>query len=153
MTTLWNESLYKAWSIIIQHILPDVGFFNTSLKKISKIIDSDEIFLMEKYTLLKIASYNKSQKAENILHYEKLSLIIKKFKISISWEGKETLSLNIVDDKFSLIFQPFTENTMILVVFYNRKANLNMALLNITLAQRYIEKQKSNENQILKSKW
>lgn len=74
---------------------------------------------MEKSTLLKIASYNKSQKAENILHYEKLSLIIKKFKISIAWEGKETLNLNIVDDKFSLVFQPFTENTMILVVFYS----------------------------------
>lgn len=42
---------------------------------------------------------------------------------------------------------------MILVVFYNKKVNLNMALLNISLAQIYIEKQKSNENKILKSKW
>lgn len=119
MTTLWNESLYKAWSIIIQHILPDVGFFNSSLKKISKILDSDEVFLMEKSTLLKIASYNKSQKAENILHYEKLSLIIKKFKICISREGKETLNLSIVDENFSLILQPFSENTIILVIFYS----------------------------------
>ena len=61
MTTLWNESLYKAWSVILQNILPDIKLLNLSLKKLSELVDCDIIYLMEKFTLLKIGAFCKDE--------------------------------------------------------------------------------------------
>ena len=75
--------------------------------------------MMEKSTLLKIGSYNSNKKEENIQRFEELSIIIKKFKIGLSKGGKKLTTFYIRNQKFLLVYQPFSTNTMILMIFYN----------------------------------
>ena len=74
---------------------------------------------MEKSTLLKIGSYNNKEYEENISRFEELSIIIKNFKIALSKGGKKLTTFFIKNKKFLLVYQPFSTNTMILLIFYN----------------------------------
>lgn len=148
-TSLFNETLYTAWSVIIQHLLPDIKAFNKSLKNISKIIQCDEVFLMEKSTLLKIGSYNSQENEDSIQKFEEISIIIKKFKIGLSKSGKKLNTFYIKNKNFLLVYQPFSANTMILMIFYNTKVKTALVQLNIQLAQNWLERQKMDETKTL----
>ena len=89
---------------------------------------------MEKSTLLKIGSYNNTDFEENILKFEELSIIIKKFKIGLSKSGKKLSTFFIKNKKFLLVYQPFSSNTMILLIFYNTNIQTALVQLNIQLA-------------------
>lgn len=89
---------------------------------------------MEKSTLLKIGSYNTKEKEENIQKFEELSIIIKKFKIGLSKGGKKLTTFYIKNKKFLLVYQPFSANTMILMIFYNPTVETALVQLNIQLA-------------------
>ena len=75
-TSIWDESLYKAWSTIVQFLIPNLGFIQQSLKKFCHICDCDEIVLFEKATFLIIA-YHEHKKHADAQRYEKLSNIVK----------------------------------------------------------------------------
>ncbi|CAL1211540.1 unnamed protein product [Candida parapsilosis] len=100
-TSIWDESLYKAWSQIVCSLIPNINLFN-----INSILDAEEIILFEKTTFLVISSTASikqqqeqqqhkltngklgSQKEEieelDPKRFEKISNIIKTYKQSIS---------------------------------------------------------------------
>ncbi|EGV66498.1 P-loop containing nucleoside triphosphate hydrolase protein, partial [Yamadazyma tenuis ATCC 10573] len=51
-TSIWNESLYKAWSQIVCSLIPNMNLFNDNLLKFNRILDAEEIILFEKTTFL-----------------------------------------------------------------------------------------------------
>lgn len=55
-TSIWDESLYKAWSLIVCSLIPNMNLFNSSLLKLNNILDANEIILFEKTTFLVISS-------------------------------------------------------------------------------------------------
>lgn len=74
-TSIWDETLYKAWSMIVQHFIPNMLFIKESLKQLCTICDCDEIVLFDKQTFL-IISYHESKPQKDILKYERVSNII-----------------------------------------------------------------------------
>jgi len=44
----------------VQQIIPDIKFINNGLKSIAPILECDEIYLVERNTLLKIGSFVKN---------------------------------------------------------------------------------------------
>lgn len=57
-TSIWNETLYAAWSGIIKYIIPDIRFINESLASIASTVLCDEIILVEKFTFLVLGNYS-----------------------------------------------------------------------------------------------
>ncbi|KAI5952357.1 GTR1 [Candida jiufengensis] len=55
-TSIWDESLYKAWSQIVCSLIPNINLFNNNLIKFNSILDAEEIILFEKTTFLVISS-------------------------------------------------------------------------------------------------
>ncbi|EDK44248.1 GTP-binding protein GTR1 [Lodderomyces elongisporus NRRL YB-4239] len=55
-TSIWDESLYKAWSQIVCSLIPNINLFNSNLIKFNEILDAEEIILFEKTTFLVISS-------------------------------------------------------------------------------------------------
>lgn len=81
-TSVYNESLYKAWSKIVQNLIPNLEYISNSLKNLCTISDCNEIILVEKVTFLIISFYEVKENNKNILKYERISTIIKDFKLT-----------------------------------------------------------------------
>jgi Ras-related GTP-binding protein A/B len=54
-TSIWDETLYKAWSEIVTNLIPNIGILETHLNSFCKICDADEVVLFERATFLVIA--------------------------------------------------------------------------------------------------
>ena len=58
-TSIWDETLYKAWSQIVYQLVPNVKGLEKTLENFAEIIDADEILLFEKATFL-VRTLNKT---------------------------------------------------------------------------------------------
>lgn len=104
-TSIWDETLYRyafvivcpfrfirsqsfmqivtfrAWSSIVYMLIPNVKELEQSLKQFTNIIDADEVLLFERATFL-VISYCQRQHHRDVHRFEKVSNIIKQFKLS-----------------------------------------------------------------------
>ncbi|CCF55726.1 hypothetical protein KAFR_0A02900 [Kazachstania africana CBS 2517] len=106
-TSIWDESLYKAWSQIVCSLIPNMKDHQTNLIKFKSILNAYEIILFEKSTFLVICSSNGNMgsQSKSLLNnelnldpkrFEKISNIMKTFKQSCTKlkSGFTTLILN-----------------------------------------------------------
>merc|ERR1739845_143422 len=51
-TSIWDETLYKAWSEIVTNLIPNIGVLESHLSDFCRICDADEVVLFERATFL-----------------------------------------------------------------------------------------------------
>lgn len=54
-TSIWDETLYKAWSEIVTNLIPNIGVLERHLSDFCGICDADEVVLFERATFLVIS--------------------------------------------------------------------------------------------------
>ena len=54
-TSIWDETLYKAWSEIVTNLIPNIRLLESHLNKFCRICDADEVVLFERATFLVIS--------------------------------------------------------------------------------------------------
>lgn len=54
-TSIWDETLYKAWSEIVRYLIPNITVLQTHLDDFCRVCDADEVVLFEKATFLVIS--------------------------------------------------------------------------------------------------
>ena len=87
-TSIWEPTLYKAWSAIVRSIVPNLEKIKELLGKYSTACKADEIALFEKNTFLNI-SYFSSIYIKNDERIEKICAEMKKFKNSCKIDSKK----------------------------------------------------------------
>ena len=148
-STIWDESLYYAWSRIVQQIVPDLDLYQKKLEEFCKLSNCDEVVLFEKETFLIIATHDQL-KEKSVLQYERVSNIIKQFKLTCMQVSSKIESLKIRNKNFSAIIQEFTKSTYIMVVF--RDIQPGAVEFNLKSVQKMFEQNK-NERVGLQQKW
>jgi len=138
-TSIWDDTLYKAWSQIVQLLIPNMSIIKDTLKQFANVCDCDEVVLFEKQTFLIIA-YHESKPNKDIVKYERLSTIVKQFKLSCGKMGTNIRSMLVRNSKFTLFIDEFTENTYMMVVLFDPKIQPTAIELSIDGAKRYFEK-------------
>ncbi|KAL8830598.1 MAG: hypothetical protein Q9170_005663 [Blastenia crenularia] len=141
-TSIWDESLYRAWGGIVNSLIPNLDVMEAGLKDLQKVTDADEVVLFEQNTFLTVTRVGTEVGDENPNNdrYERLSNVIKTFKSSLSG-FTESNSSNQFDSFiiktriFNFIIQRLTYNTYVLVVFPPGEAELQCTQLNILLAK------------------
>ncbi|RCK54429.1 GTP-binding protein GTR1 [Candida viswanathii] len=170
-TSIWDESLYKAWSQIVCSLIPNINLFNNNLVKFNSILDAEEIILFEKTTFLVISSTasiqnqqkqiengQANQQAEEELdpkRFEKISNIIKTYKQSITKLRTNFKNLIIRgSDGTNFYIDIITDNMFIMIVLKDKKDVDNLIqqqheelliLDNIKAARKWFEKIENNE--------
>ena len=209
-TSIWDETLYTAWSKIVTHLIPNVGILKSHLQDFCRTGDADEIVLFEKATFLVIShatredneddEYNNTssksltEKSENSLlvgstsltdqtidntgendnylqnsigasfnenshndsispatsnnstsnfdahRFEKISNIIKQFKLSCGKTQAQFGGMEVRNSHFAAYIQAFTPSTYIMVVVSNNRVEAAATLLNIKNARRHFER-------------
>lgn len=166
-TSIWDESLYKAWSQIVCSLIPNINLFNNNIIKFNSILDAEEIILFEKTTFLVISSTasikqqqqhkltngSKKEESEELdpKRFEKISNIIKTYKQSISKLRTNFNNLIIRGSNGTTFYLDIlTENMFIMVVLKKKDEVLDgfpveqneesLVLDNIKAARKWFEK-------------
>jgi len=140
-TSIWDETLYKAWSRIVYSLIPNVKKLENNLVKFCKVCEADEVVLFEKETFLVIShAATNSSEQEDAHRFEKISNIMKQFKLSCKKNSKNFSSMEVKNSKFSGYIEGFTSNTYIMVIMTDNSIQSASTHLNIKVAKNYFEK-------------
>lgn len=58
-TSIWNETLYKAWSQITSFLIPYAEVLQKDLENFCTTVGADEVVIFEKSTFLLVKQFNR----------------------------------------------------------------------------------------------
>jgi Ras-related GTP-binding protein A/B len=138
-TSIWDETLYKAWSQIVYSLIPNVKTLEANLEKFCGILEADEVVLFERATFL-VISHCTQVSHRDVHRFEKISNIIKQFKLSCSKSQAQFQSMEVRNSNFAAFIDVFTSNTYIMVIMSDPTIQSAATLLNIRNARSHFEK-------------
>lgn len=142
-TSIWDQSLYKAWASIIHDLVPNLSVIETNLANLGVAIEAEELLLFERTSFLAVSSWTSQEGQRNPTEdrLERMSNIMKHFKQSISrFTGTPRNAEQFIrmehkaGMRFSLFILKFTTNTYLMVVLPPGEARFNAAMLNCQIA-------------------
>lgn len=114
-TSIWDETLYKAWSCIVYSLIPNIKLLESNLESFCAICEADEVVLFERATFLMI-SHASTKSHCDIHRFEKISNIIKQFKLSCSKLQAQFLNMEVSNSQFAAYIDVLTANTYVMVI-------------------------------------
>ncbi|EHK20015.1 uncharacterized protein TRIVIDRAFT_89877 [Trichoderma virens Gv29-8] len=142
-TSIWDQSLYKAWASIIHDLVPNLAVIERNLANLGVAIEAEELLLFERTSFLAVSSWTSPEGLRNPTEdrLERMSNIMKHFKQSISrFTGTPRNAEQFIrmehkaGMRFSLFILKFTTNTYLMVVLPPGEARFNAAMLNCQIA-------------------
>ncbi|XP_026466521.1 ras-related GTP-binding protein A [Ctenocephalides felis] len=138
-TSIWDETLYRAWSSIVYMLIPNVKALENSLAQFASIVDADEVLLFERATFLVISHCQRKPHRDGH-RFEKVSNIIKQFKLSCSKLAAQFQSMEVRNSAFAAYIDIFTSNTYVMVCMSDPAIPSEATLINIRNARKHFEK-------------
>lgn len=142
-TSIFTDSLYKAWSRIVYTLIPNSEALKEHLQQFTDTCEAEEVILFEKDTLLDVAHASNSSSTKFIFkdanRFEKVSNAVKIFKGSLAF-GKSMRSLDVHNSEFDTFLYEFTSTTFIMVVVADKDVRTAATLMNINLARPHFER-------------
>ena len=142
-TSIWDQSLYKAWASIIHDLVPNLSTIERNLANLGVAIEAEELLLFERTSFLAVSSWTSNEGHRNPTEdrLERMSNIMKHFKQSISrFTGTPRNAEQFIrmehkaGMRFNLFILKFTTNTYLMVVLPPGEARFNTAMLNCQIA-------------------
>ncbi|KAJ4401063.1 GTP-binding protein gtr1 [Didymella pomorum] len=138
-TSIWDQSLYKAWTKIIYFLIPNAGTIEALLSQLADIIDARELVLYERTTCLTVAHVTRGDGEDNPFHdrFERISSILKTHKQSMAKHtnipagSANFAEMQIKTGRFMFFITRLTENTNLAVTIPPSEQVFNAARVNI----------------------
>lgn len=148
-TSIWDETLYKAWSSIVHSLIPNINLIESNLNKFCQVCSADEVVLFEKATFL-VISHARTKEHRDVHRFEKISNIIKQFKLSCSkiqsqfapgtvGSGDGFSAMRVRNSNFTALIEEFTTNTFIMVITSDDTVQPAVIRNNIKEAQKHFD--------------
>ncbi|PHJ23069.1 ras-related gtp binding a family protein [Cystoisospora suis] len=141
-TSIWDETLFKAWSEIIVTLVPNAVELEKHLGRLCELCSADEVVLFEKSTFLVVSRW--SRKSHHDSHrFEKVSNICKQFKLACAKSqvrrgGRSNFSsFTARTATFSAFIERFTRNTYIMIIIGDPAMEPAATLSKIDRAREY----------------
>lgn len=138
-SSIWDETLYKAWSGIVYQLVPNVQEMEQKLQAFGAILDADEVLLFERATFLVIA-HSQRRPHTDLHRFEKVSNIIKQFKLSCSKVAASFTHMEVRNGSFAAFIEQFTANTYVMLVLSDPHISSAATSINIKSARKSFEK-------------
>jgi Ras-related GTP-binding protein A/B len=146
-SSIWDQTLYKAWAGIVHKMVPNLAAIETFLSEFAARISAEEIVLFERSTFLMVTSTSSmigqdvDDENPNSDRHERISNIMKSFKHTVAKNTHTTAAsagfvmTKIQTPSFNCFLARFTENTYIMVTLPPGEAEFNSAVLNTMMAK------------------
>lgn len=139
-TSIWDETLYMAWSRIVYNLVPNTSVLEQHLTVFVDLIEAEEVVLFERTTFLVISHVSRTSSPHPDPHrFEKISTIVKQFKLSCSKMQSQFMALELRGGNFSAYIDMLTPNTLIMVIM-PLSAETATTLLNIQAARKHFQR-------------
>ncbi|RPA71375.1 hypothetical protein BJ508DRAFT_367784 [Ascobolus immersus RN42] len=136
-TSIWDETLYKAWASIVHTLIPNLPTLTAHLRTFTHLCEAEEVILFERTTFLVISHiFAGTTPNPHPDRFEKISNIVKQFKQSCSKMASFT-AFTLRAANFSAFIDVLTPNTYILVVMPAGVAETEAVVANIGVARRF----------------
>ena len=143
-SSIWDQTLYKAWAGIVHTMVPGLAVIERFLKRFARQVEAEEVVLFERSTFLMVTSVSGEEEEDgnpNPDRYERISNIMKSYKHAIARNTRTTAAsvgfvlFKVQTPTFNAFLARFTENTYIYVVIPPGEASFNCAVLNTMMAR------------------
>lgn len=146
-TSIWDQSLYKAWSEIIHDLVPNLSQIEAHLKTLANLIEAEEVLLFERSSFLVVSQWASEIGQQNPTkdRFERLSNIVKNFKQTTArYTGtpKSAEQFTLLELKlpgFCLFLVKFTTNTYLMAIIPPGEARFNCAIESAKAARAMFE--------------
>ncbi len=143
-TSIWDQSLYKAWTQVIYFLVPNASTMEGMLERLAEVIDARELILYERTTCLVVTHITRGEGRRNPFadRFERLSSILKTHKHSMAKHTGMMASavsfaeMQIKTGAFMFFITRLTENTNLAVVMPSDEGCYNTARINVELARK-----------------
>lgn len=119
-TSIWDNSLYQAWSQIVHKLVPNMSAIETQLKNFQDVTEASEVVLFERATFLVVCSISSDEHNQNSNgsadRYMGVSQYIKDYRNTCGIMQSHFQSVELRNDAYSVFIEPFTTSTYILVI-------------------------------------
>ncbi|KAJ3244700.1 Interleukin-4 receptor subunit alpha [Chytriomyces hyalinus] len=152
-TSIWDETLYRAWSAIVNSLIPNAKYLENELDKFCRVCDADEIILFERITFLAICHSTPGEfqqtpedgsTAKALLpdtsRFEKVSNIIKLFKLSCAKGQAQFKSMEVRSPGFAAYIDVLTSNTYVMIIVSDTNIQSAAVTLNVNAARKHFQK-------------
>jgi len=136
-TSIWDETLYKAWSMIVYSLIPNIKTLESHLDRFCAICNADEVVLFERATFL-VISHATHRDNGDAHRYEKISNVCKQFKLACR-SASAFQAMEVRNSRFTAYLDYFTTNTNIMVVTSPENICTATTQLNIRVARKHFE--------------
>lgn len=137
-TSIWDETLYRAWSSVVCRLLPDAQRLEAGLGGFARIIEAEEVLLFESATFLVLARYRRGEQRD-AGGAEKISNIVRQFRLSCRKLAAAFQSMEVRNSRFAAFLDAFTPNTCVMVVMSDPSIPSAATRINIRNARRHFE--------------
>jgi Ras-related GTP-binding protein A/B len=131
---------------MVYSLIPNVRVLEQHLHNFSAICEADEVVLFEKATFL-VISHATIVEQRDMHRFEKISNIIKQFKLSCSKGRSQFQAMEVRNSNFAAFIDEFTSNTYVMVVMADPSVQSAATLLNIGTARNHFQKFITNASQ------
>ncbi|KAK3707657.1 GTP-binding protein gtr1 [Vermiconidia calcicola] len=143
-TSIWDQSLYKAWTQVIYFLIPNAVAIENMLGKLADLLHAKELILYERTTCLVVTHISRRNEDENPYadRFERISSILKTHKHSMAKHTGMMASevsfaeMQVKTGSFMFFITKLTENTNLAVVMPNNEGAFNAARVNVQIAKR-----------------
>jgi len=143
-TSIWDQSLYRAWTQVIYFLVPNAATIESMLRKLAELLDARELILYERATCLVVTQITREVEGQNPYtdRFERISSILKTHKHSMAkhsgmMAAEVTFAeMQIKMGAFMFFITRLTENTNLAVVMPSDESSYNAARVNVQLARR-----------------
>ncbi|EJD53178.1 hypothetical protein AURDEDRAFT_110906 [Auricularia subglabra TFB-10046 SS5] len=171
-TSIWDESLYKAWSRIVHTLIPNATVLAKHLTTFAEACGATEVVMFERTTFLVIATSaastvttsellartNRAQSPSSAApdcdanstatsldptRYERTSELVKAFKLSCSRSSRQFAATVMQTPNFTAVLEELTKNTYVLVVVHDEEIETDAICMNIIAARSKFEQLQS----------
>jgi Ras-related GTP-binding protein A/B len=137
-TSIWDETLYRAWSQIVNSLIPNIETLQSHLNDFATLCAADEVVLFERATFLVISDVSRLKPENYDSHrFERISNIIKQFKLSCGKIQSQFQGIEVRNSLFTAYIDMFTGNTYIMVIMSNTSVPAALTQLNIAAAREH----------------
>ena len=134
-TSIWEITLYKAFSNILSSIVKNNEKIRQILEDYAKACNADEVILFDRKTLLAISSFS-SKEFKDEERFEKICNSLKKFQSNYKSISNHFSDLIIKNKVNSIYFNQFNNCTYIMIVLSNKNCSLELVKLNIEIIKK-----------------
>ncbi|KER23644.1 hypothetical protein T265_08500 [Opisthorchis viverrini] len=119
-TSIWDDTLFNAWSKILYELTPNVKVLESGLTQLCELLEADEVVLFERATFLQLACHSRRPHPDEH-RFDKISNIIKQFKLSCSKIGANFTKIELRNQHFTAFIDVFTSSTCVDHIFTLRQ--------------------------------